>query len=324
MKQIQIDRVNFRGIKLYILRDDLLGIFNGNKARKLEYLLNADLTRYTTLISYGSSQSNAMQALSIFCKEKNLEFKYVISHLSQNFTKNLTGNLKTALENNMHLYISEDRQNYARSLMNESSIFVKEGVAQAQAELGFITQAKQIMEFARHKGKIFDIFLPSGTGTSAAYLAKHIDFDVYTVPCVGDKFYLKEQIDQIVPNSKVKILNPPKKYHFANPKIELYEIYKDFLDETGIELDLIYDPVGILTLLKHKDNFKNSILYIHQGGLNGNESQILRYKHKFKIKDKKSIEDFKIQEDKAILKEKIKQIKGILEEIEKRKGIKLS
>lgn len=324
MKPARIDKVRFKNIPLYILRDDLLGTFNGNKARKLAYLLQADLSSYDKVISYGSSQSNAMQALSIFCKEKNLEFFYVVSHLSQNFTKNLSGNLKTALENNMHLYVSEDREKFARTLVDEKSIFVKEGVAQAEAEFGFIEQAKEIQEYAEKHNKIFDIFLPSGTGTSAAYLAKHSSFQVFTLPCVGDEAYLKKQIAEIVPNSTVKILNPPKKYHFADPKIELYNIYKEFLDETGIEMDLIYDPVALLTLLANKDKFKNDILYIHQGGINGNESQLLRYEYKFKIENKEKLQALKMEEDKALLKRKIEEIKEILEEIEKKKKIKLS
>ncbi|MBQ6223896.1 MAG: 1-aminocyclopropane-1-carboxylate deaminase, partial [Campylobacter sp.] len=55
MEQICID-----GFKFWLLRDDLLGVINGNKARKLHYYLNADLSKFKKIVSYGSSQSNAM------------------------------------------------------------------------------------------------------------------------------------------------------------------------------------------------------------------------------------------------------------------------
>ncbi|MCD8213289.1 MAG: 1-aminocyclopropane-1-carboxylate deaminase, partial [Campylobacter sp.] len=48
----------------------------------------------------------------------------------------------------------------------------------------------------------------------------------------------------------------------------------------GVEFDLIYDPVGFLTLFANLDKFKNEILYIHQGGILGNISQKMRYERK--------------------------------------------
>ena len=162
------------------------------------------------------------------------------------------------------------------------SLFINEGVWQPQAEAGFISQARQIECWADAEGKTVDIFLPSGTGTSAAFLAKHVKFDVYTCPCVGDADYLKSEIEELTPNSKAHILPPPKKYHFGDLKPELYQIWREVCEQTGIEFELIYDPVGFLTMMANLGAFKNEILYIHQGGVLGNISQKLRYERKFK------------------------------------------
>ena len=162
------------------------------------------------------------------------------------------------------------------------SLFINEGVWQPQAEAGFISQARQIERWADAEGKTVDIFLPSGTGTSAAFLAKHVKFDVFTCPCVGDADYLKSEIEALTPNSKVRILPPPKKYHFGDLKLELYQIWREVCEQTGIEFELIYDPVGFLTMTSNLGVFKNEILYIHQGGALGNISQKLRYERKFK------------------------------------------
>ena len=369
------------------------GEFNGNKARKLEYFLHAGLGGIKRVVSYGSSQSNAMYSLSVFAKMRGLEFHYVVSNLNSNLAENPIGNFKFALGNGMKIYINKDRrarakalayelaslkegeiygdeavnltcgsgrngsnlskfnerlgfagmnlsaknmpnsqaeiapnlQNLGRENLNKfdgsaklasanfgefishknlnltksadqtssnlsaaqdcfigDSLFINEGVWQPQAEAGFISQARQIERWAEAEGKVVDIFLPSGTGTSAAFLAKHVKFDVFTCPCVGDVDYLKREIEALTPNSKVRILQPPKKYHFGDLKPELYQIWREVCEQTGIEFELIYDPVGFLTMMANLGAFKNEILYIHQGGALGNISQKLRYERKFK------------------------------------------
>lgn len=79
------------------------------------------------------------------------------------------------------------------------------------------------------------------------------------------------------------MLNPPKKYHFGDLKKELFEIYIQLKKQTNIEFELLYDSVGWLTLLSNLDKFGDEILYIHQGGVIGNESLIPRYERKFKL-----------------------------------------
>ncbi|EAU00209.1 pyridoxal-phosphate dependent enzyme [Campylobacter curvus] len=282
-----IEPFSFHGRDFYLLRDDLLGDFNGNKARKLEYFLNADLSGFKRIVSHGSSQSNAMYSLSLFAKIKNLEFCYVVSHLNSNLKQNPVGNFKFALENGMKIFVVEDRVKFAKELADTAdALFINEGVAQNEAEYGFKTQADEILTWSEKSGVSPDIFLPSGTGTSATYLAKHIDLNVFTCPCVGDAKYLREEIAALDEHSRVKILTPPKKYHFGDLKLELYEIWQE-LKASGVEFELIYDPVGFITMFANLKEFKNEILYIHQGGLLGNISQKMRYERKFKNHFKK-------------------------------------
>ena len=182
----------------------------------------------------------------------------------------------------MKIYENENRREFALSLKDKKTLFIEEGVAQSEAEFGFAVQGEFIDRFATTHGRDFDIFLPSGTGASACYLAKHTKFSVFTTPCVGDAQYLKEQILALDKTSKVQILPPPRKFHFAKPYAELYEIWQKAHAQTSIEFDLIYDPVGLLTLLENRQKFTNEVLYIHQGGILGNISQLQRYKYKFK------------------------------------------
>jgi len=148
-----IEPFTFCGRKIWLLRDDLLGVFNGNKARKLEYFLNADLSGVSRIVSNGSSQSNAMYSLSVFAKMRGLKFSYVVSHLSKNLEREPVGNLKFALENGMEIFVNQNRREFARELAKkEGALFIEEGVAQKEAEAGFKTQAREIKAWANERG----------------------------------------------------------------------------------------------------------------------------------------------------------------------------
>ncbi len=56
----------------------------------------------------------------------------------------------------------------------------------------------------------------------------------------------------------------PQKYHFGKLYRELYLVWRDVLRETNIEFDLLYDPVGWITLLNSPDilNSNRPLLYI--------------------------------------------------------------
>ncbi|WP_231723690.1 1-aminocyclopropane-1-carboxylate deaminase [Campylobacter iguaniorum] len=236
------------------------------------------------IISYGSNQSNAMYSISVFARLKNLEFIYFTDHISSFLKQNPNGNYAYALKNGMQIYEAKDRVNAAKMALKDGDILIKEGVAMSEAELGFQTQANLIEEFMAKTGTKFDVFLPSGTGTSAAYLAKNLkNTNVFTTPCVGDSAYLAKMIFELDKHSKVQILNPLKKYHFGDIKKELFDIYKELKDTTGVEFELLYDSVGWLSLLANLDKFTNQILYIHQGGMIGNQSLLERYERKFKF-----------------------------------------
>ena len=326
----EIQKTRLDGFEFFVKRDDLLGeVCGGNKARKLEFFIkNAHkFARNARIISYGSSQSNAMAALSEFAKQNDFEFVFVCEKISNFLRQNPCGNYAYALKNGAQIIENsayQSRKEKALSLCKKGDIFVPEGVACKEAEMGFATLAGEIEAQSRALGLEFNIFLPSGTGTSALYLAKHSANPVFTCACVGDEFYLKAQILELEPNfsveildfgeenlhpkaknppnlpqnlensanfepnlaknsqksAKIYILKPPRKFHFAKPYKELLEIYKRALKDCGIEFSLLYDSVGLLTMLAHKGIFTKPTLYIHQGGTHGNPSLLARYKHK--------------------------------------------
>jgi 1-aminocyclopropane-1-carboxylate deaminase/D-cysteine desulfhydrase-like pyridoxal-dependent ACC family enzyme len=274
-----IENFLFRGENYYLKRDELLHpFFSGNKARKLWFLFDKDLSNYNKLISYGSAQSNAMLSLSFFAKVKGLEFDYYVSHIADFLVKNPHGNYEMALKNGMNLIVGE----YPKDFL-EDELFIHEGGYEKEAEIGLKVLANEIREWAKEKKKNIDIFLPSGTGTTALFLQKNLpEFKVWTTPCVSDRNYLKKEFLGLCKDESLHpfILDTPKKYYFAKLYKEFYDIWKE-LKNAGIEFDLVYDPKGWVTMLYHKKIFKKEILYIHQGGILGNISMLRRYERKF-------------------------------------------
>jgi len=286
-----VEKHIFENHTFYLKRDDLLhSDFSGNKARKFYYFLEHDLPHIKKLISYGSAQSNAMYSLSVLAKMKGWEFTYYVDHIADYLQENPQGNYKAALKNGMRL---RQAQPPFPELVEEKGdiLFIEEGGRQQEAEHGIKMLSREIIDWQKEQGlKELNIFLPSGTGTTALFLQKsftihHSTFNicVYTTPCVGDEFYLKEQFLDLEEDEKYhpKILTLGKKHHFAKLYRENYKIWLKLHKETGVVYDLLYDPLGWRTLLAHPEILKKPTLYIHQGGVLGNESMLPRYERKY-------------------------------------------
>jgi 1-aminocyclopropane-1-carboxylate deaminase/D-cysteine desulfhydrase-like pyridoxal-dependent ACC family enzyme len=278
-----IQSITFDQQHFYLKRDDLIDPdFSGNKARKLYYFLQHDLPDIHKLVSYGSAQSNAMYSLSVLAKMKGWEFEYFIDHIADYLKEYPHGNYKAALSNGMK--ITEDSSTLPSVFPNEV-LFIEEGGRQKEAEFGIRMLAEEILSWQLENGvKDLNIFLPSGTGTTALFLQKHLLSNrVYTTPCVGDEAYLKKQFLELEEDEKYhpEILSLEKKHHFGKLYKENYKIWLKLQQQTGVEFDLLYDPLGWRVLLAHPEVFSSPTLYIHQGGVLGNESMLPRYKRKY-------------------------------------------
>ena len=163
-----------------------------------------------------------------------------------------------------------------------NELFIKEGGAISEASFGIKNLANEL----NNSHESYDIFLPSGTGTTALFLQKYSKSRVFTCACVGDEVYLKKQFFMLEKDENLHptIIKTPKKYHFGKLYKELYLKWQELKKQTNIEFDLLYDPIGWITL--EDSNLAQSshkLIYIHQGGVLGNESLIPRYQRKFNI-----------------------------------------
>lgn len=280
-KNSPIQKIKFNSYEYYIKRDDLLHKdFSGNKARKFFYFLKKDFPKIEKIVSFGSSQSNAMYSLSVLAKLKNWDFDYYVNHISKYLKVNPNGNYKYALENGMKIYEKSIPLNF-----DEKTLFINEGAAVKEASFGIKILAEEINFWAEQNDILnLKIFLPSGTGTTSLYLQKYLDFEVLTCPCVGDEEYLKKQFNLLEQKNHPRILKAEKKYHFGKLYKEFFDIHEALLKQTNIEFDLLYDSLGWLVFeqyLKKNLDKEFKYLYIHQGGILGNESMYERYKYKY-------------------------------------------
>ncbi len=290
-----VELFRLHGRKLYIKRDDLIDKdLSGNKFRKLFFLLNTPSSAYQHIISYGGSQSNAMASIAALCKRQGWRFTYVTKALSLTLQQNLEGNLKAAIDNGMELCEVSHGQyrDVVESLysptphaglgLGEGALVLAQGGADLGANKGIESLAEEIVQWQhQHKIEKLTVVTPSGTGTTAYFLAVALPgVTVMTTPLIGSKEYLFEQMDFLgaIPGN-LRVVDTDKKYRFAKTYPEFLTLYQTFLDQ-GIEIDLLYAPKMLTVLSETLENIEGDILYVHSGGVQGNSTMLARYRYK--------------------------------------------
>jgi 1-aminocyclopropane-1-carboxylate deaminase len=290
----------FRGYNFYLKRDDWLHPqFSGNKARKFMALLTEPRPNIHTLISYGSAQANSLYSLAALAHLKNWHCEYYVDRIPNWLRETPIGNFKAALglgakiiavnqENDQHLHPEQ----FIKLVRQPSSdcLIVPEGGRSSLAEIGIKQLADEIIDWiAMHALENVAVALPSGTGTTAFYLHKYLQpchIEVITCPCVGGHSYLLEQFSLLGQQSQPTILELSHKHHFGKLERDDYRIWLDLKQETGVEFDLLYDPMMWRCLVQWREaNIARPLIYLHQGGLLGNQSMLPRYIRKYPDED---------------------------------------
>ncbi|WP_194435346.1 1-aminocyclopropane-1-carboxylate deaminase/D-cysteine desulfhydrase [Vibrio fluminensis] len=283
----------FNHIPFLLKRDDQLHPhFSGNKARKFMALLDGDYSSIKTLIGYGSPQANSLYSMAALAQLKGWQLEFYVDRIPDWLEQKPIGNYHAALElgaeiipvahSNLHPaeYITHIRQ------PDKTCLFVPEGGRCTLAEYGVTQLAEEILLWTQNQPKQkFVVALPAGTGTTALYLHKYLsrhDIAVITCACVGGKEYLTEQFNQLGENSHPEILELKTKHHFGKLYQQDYLIWQQLTQQTGVEFELLYDPMMWCCLLEwYPQNQDKQLIYIHQGGLLGNASMLPRYQRKY-------------------------------------------
>ncbi|WP_394247257.1 1-aminocyclopropane-1-carboxylate deaminase/D-cysteine desulfhydrase [Vibrio profundi] len=295
LSQSPITQHIFNNRTFFLKRDDQLhSHFCGNKARKFMRLLEEPNTEITTLISYGSAQANSLYSLAALAKIKGWKLEFYVDHLPEWLKDKPIGNYRGALDlgavvisvsdlaSSLHPkeYIEQVRQPDSHSLV------LPEGGRSPLAEYGVKQLAHEILSWSRFENTHeFVVALPSGTGSTALYLNKHLkphNIEVLTCACVGGEDYLRSQFEELGEPDHPTILSLSKKHHFGKLYKQDYQTWLDLHFETDVEFDLLYDPMMWQCLDSWtQENPDKTVIYIHQGGILGNESMLPRYQRKY-------------------------------------------
>lgn len=274
-----VQRFRLCGRDWWLKRDDLLQPFGGNKARKLWHYAQ-HWPAPARIVSYGGAQSNAMLALARFAQLKGCEFMYYTRPLPRWLRAQPTGNLQAALDCKMQLIELVALERAAMRWADaDDSLFIPQGIACAAAEPGLAQLAAEIHAWAAQQGLAqLAVCLPSGTGSSAFYLQQHLQFPVYTLPCVGDTEYLRTQFACYHPDPATwpRILTPTHSSAFAQPQADYWKIWQALGQASGVEFELLYDPPTWLSIIQQ--HWDAPVLYVHCGGQEGNASMLARYR----------------------------------------------
>lgn len=299
LKDSPVTQHVFNGQRFYLKRDDQLhGHFNGNKARKFYRLINEPAPNVTRLIGWGSAQANSLTALAALACIKDWKLTFYVDHKPQWLDDNPVGNYRTALELgaeviSLSALLGSDAphpETYIEATHGSDAqcLIVPEGGRSEIARQGIDILAQEILDWAvlNHESKPLKVALPSGTGTTALYLAQKLQpegIEVLTCPCVGGRDYLESQFRQLGQFAHTPtILELDYKHHFGKLYQDDFSIWCQLQQQTHIEFDLLYDPMMWQCLQQWLPSSpEHTLLYIHQGGLLGNESMLPRYQRKW-------------------------------------------
>ena len=286
LRPAPIEPFRIGGRDLYLKRDDLIHpLLSGNKYRKLHAFVHTPPETIDTVLSYGGIQSNAMLSIAALCRFKGWRFEYTAKSVPKHLKADPKGNYRQALELGMQL-TEVPPAAYDEAVLAlqercgsgpEKTVLIPQGGAGPSAKYGVYVLAEEISAWRKQKGiEKLTVATPSGTGTTAAYLAQALpECRVITVAAVGDTAYLQRQIEKLMPLPKNLILLSAK-YRFGSLHDELLKMYET-LKESGVEFDLIYAPVMWLALLENTESIEGELLYVHSGGVSGNETMLARY-----------------------------------------------
>jgi len=282
MQSIEVDS----GHKIDVLRLDKTDDYiSGNKWFKLKYnLIEASNLGYSQLLTFGGAYSNHIHSTAAACKSFGLQGIAIVrgeEHLPLNPT------LQFAKDCGMKVHYinrSQYRDKYNPALIKKfEQLFgkfylVPEGGTNELAVKG----ASEIPDLFQ---KQYDVIaLASGTGGTTAgitinNICKHSK--ILSFPVLKGGGFLQKDIEDLlgyVPSNLELVTD----YHFggyAKTTTELLEFIVDVNDEFNIPLEPIYTGkafYGLLDYLKTKGiDEETSVLYLHTGGLQGNNEVIL-------------------------------------------------
>jgi D-cysteine desulfhydrase len=292
-----------QGPRVWIKRDDMLGLFpGGNKTRKLEFLVADALAQGAdTLVTCGAPQSNHCRITLSAAVKEGLKCRFVIEERvpgtykpdasGNNFMFRLMGveqitvvpagtNMAEAMQKVVQELAAEGRKGY----------IVPGGGSNALGGLGYVACAQELQQQLFEQGVHIDTLVvgsgSSGThgGLVAGFLGNNIRIPILGIgvsrdPADQQPLVLKEAqavmdllgLDIRVPAEAVRCVGGFWQPKYSVPNARMVEAVQMLARTEGIPLDPVYTGkimAGLIGLARSGElKAGENVLFLHTGGL---------------------------------------------------------
>ena len=275
VSEISTNWISEHNSNILLKRDDLIHpIISGNKWRKLSGILAKNRsTDYDSLITFGGAYSNHLLAVAAVCSILKIRCKAFVRGEAP---KTLNAVLKMCKMYGMELaFIS--RENYQKSNRKlgvfDRTLFIPEGGACSDGTKGCEKILSEV-----DLSNIDQIFVPCGTGTTIAGMANYLNAKNHKIQLNGIQVlkgenYIANEIKNLYGISGINVYD---QFHFggyAKTNDSLIAFIQDFMKQTGVILDPVYNGKMMFAIKKLLENGEikqgQNILAIHTGGITG-------------------------------------------------------
>jgi len=292
-----------RGPRIWIKRDDMLGLFpGGNKTRKLEFLVADALAKGAdTLVTCGAPQSNHCRITLAAAVKEGLQCRFVIEErVAQSYKPDASGNnfmfrlmgveAITVVPggSNMAAEMQKVAEDVARA--GRKAYIIPGGGSNAIGGLGYVACAQELQQQLFEQGlKIDRLVVGSGSsgthgGLVAGFLGNNIRIPITGIGVSRDKgdqqpLVLKEAqavldllgLDIKVKPEDVECIGGYWQPKYSVPNARMREAVQMLARTEGIPLDPVYTGkimAGLIGLAREgmlKPD--EDVLFLHTGGL---------------------------------------------------------
>lgn len=292
-----------RGPRIWIKRDDMLGLFpGGNKTRKLEFLVADALAQGAdTLVTCGAPQSNHCRITLAAAVKEGLQCRFVIEErVPHSYDANASGNnFMFRLLGVEAVTVVPGGSNMAQAMqqvadevaaLGRKAYIIPGGGSNAMGGLGYVACAQELQQQFFEQGVQIDrVVVGSGSsgthgGLLAGFLGNHIRIPIVGIgvsrdPADQAPLVLKEAqavadllgIHLTVKPEDVVCVGGYWQPKYSVPNVKMVEAVQLLARTEGIPLDPVYTGkimAGLIGLAR-QGYFQpdENLLFLHTGGL---------------------------------------------------------
>jgi D-cysteine desulfhydrase len=292
-----------QGPRIWIKRDDMLGLFpGGNKTRKLEFLVADALAQGAdTLITCGAPQSNHCRITLSAAVKEGLQCRFVIEErVPHSYRKDASGNnfmfrlmgveKITVVPGGSNMAAEMDKVAAELAREGRKGYIIPGGGSNAIGGLGYVACAQELQQQLFDEGVQIDrVVVGSGSsgthgGLVAGFLGNHINIPITGIgvsrdPADQAPLVLKEAqatldllgVDLRVKPEDVQCVGGYWQPKYSVPNQRMVEAVQLLARTEGIPLDPVYTGkimAGLIGLAREgKFRANENVLFLHTGGL---------------------------------------------------------